>query len=152
MDQLTSPRRRRSERGLTLLEVTVALGVLAFGLLGVLAMQVHALKDGRVGRHQSRAAQIARNQMEFLNRVPWDTAIAQDTGGWVIAGDTVNNQVDTGGATVTEQAFNVDWRITDDPANPDLRQIDVRVNWQEPSDPPGFPVRRFAITSVRFRD
>ena len=154
MDQLTRPLRSLARRGgprdgFTLLEVVIALGILAFGLLAMLAMQMQALRGGNAGRHQTRAAQIARDRMEIFQRSPWITI--PDTGGWVLNADVtqIEGAVTGGAAPVsTEAAFNVDWRVTD--MLPNLRQIDVRVTWSEPSDPPGWPPRRYALTSQRY--
>jgi type IV pilus modification protein PilV len=142
-------RRRRS--GVTLVEVMIATVLLSFGLLAMLALQLHAMRGGQRGRHYTQAAQIARDRMELLYRTPWADASVQPTG-WT-APVAVTNAVDLdAGATAQEQAFNVDWRITANGA--DLRQFDVRVTWYEPNDPPppNPPIRRYAITSLRFND
>jgi Tfp pilus assembly protein PilV len=144
-----APARRRS--GMTLVEVMLATVLLAFGLLAMLALQLHAMRGGQRGRHYTEAAQIARDQMELLHRTPWTDAAVQPTA-WT-APIAVTNDVDLdAGGTAQEQAFGVDWRITANGA--DLRQVDVRVTWYEPNDPPppAAPQRRYAITSLRFND
>lgn len=155
MDQLNrllaepAPARRRG--GMTLVEVMLATVLLAFGLLAMLALQLHAMRGGQRGRHYTEAAQIARDQMELMHRTPWTDPNVQPTG-W-IAPIAVTNDVELeGGGNAQEQAFNVDWRITANGA--DLRQFDVRVTWYEPNDPPppAVPRRRYAITSLRFND
>ncbi len=155
MDQLR-PRWLRTVRsnqtGLTLVEVMVALGVLAFGLLAMLTMQIHALRTGRLGRHYTQAAQVARDRMELFHRLPWTDPQVQDTGGWVIGGDLVQSMVQVGGgggAALQEQAFTVDWRIQDVAAT-NLRLFDVRVTWREPSDRAAMAARRYAISSQRW--
>ena len=47
---------RRAEGGFTLLEIAIALGVFAVGMLGLTAMQLHAMRSGSSGRHASQAA------------------------------------------------------------------------------------------------
>jgi hypothetical protein len=136
---------------MTLVEVMLATVLLAFGLLAMLALQLHAMRGGQRGRHYTEAAQIARDQMELLHRTPWNDANVQPTA-WT-APVAVTNDVDLDGGNVTqEQAFNLDWRITANGAV--LRQFDVRVTWYEPNDPPppNPPRRRYAITSLRFND
>jgi Tfp pilus assembly protein PilV len=136
---------------MTLVEVMLATVLLAFGLLAMLALQLHAMRGGQRGRHYTEAAQIARDQMELLHRTPWTDPNVQPTA-WT-APVAVTNDVDMDGGNVTqEQAFNLDWRITANGA--DLRQFDVRVTWYEPNDPPAPtpPRRRYAITSLRFND
>lgn len=143
-----APARRR--QGLTLLEVMISLSILAFGLLAMLAMQASALKQGRYGRHTTLAAQVARDQMELLQRVPWADARIQPTAWTAPAAVPVTVQTPTG--NVQEQAFNVSWRITQDPADANLRLLDVRVLWTEPQQPPNAPPRRYAMSSVRHND
>lgn len=155
MDQLSpirSRRRPRGQAGFTLIELMIALGVLSFGLLAMLVMQIHALRSGNVGRHYTRGAQIARDQLEFLQRLPWTDPRAQATGGWLVAGNQVTNQVQSVNGNVQEQVYNVDWRITDDAVNPDLRHIDVRVTWREAEDAPApAPARRrYGVSSTRY--
>ena len=84
--------------------------------------------------------------METFQRMPW--AGVAPTGGWVLGGATQTLNVTTGGVVNAEQTFTVDWRITNILTN--LRQIEVRVTWAEPSDPPGWPLRRTALTSQRY--
>lgn len=155
MEQLTRPTaaagttRRRG--GMTLVEVMLATVLLAFGLLAMLALQLHAMRGGQRGRHYTAAAQVARDRMELLYRTPWNDPGVQPTA-WT-APLAVSTEVDLeGGAAAQEQAFAVDWRVTANGA--DLRQFDVRVTWYEPNDPPppNPPRRRYALTSLRFND
>ena len=154
MDQLTrSPSRVRA--GMTLVEVMIATVLLSFGLLAMLALQLHAMRGGQVGRHYTQAAQVARDRMELLQRLPWDHADVLPTGGWVADGNaTAMVENETLGQT-QEMLYTREYRVVADAAQPTLlRQIDVRVTWYEENDPapPAPPRRRYAITSVRFND
>jgi prepilin-type N-terminal cleavage/methylation domain-containing protein len=144
----------RRQQGMSLVEVLVAMSIIGFGLLAMLAMQLHALRGGQAGRHATDAAQVAQDRMEIFQRTDWDDPLMADTGGWVLAGDVQNRAVQGVGANNVPMAYNVDWRITDDPANTDLRLVDVRVTWYELDDPPppAAPRRRYAISSIRFDD
>ena len=148
--RLRRPRTRRLA-GLTLVEVMIALAILAVGLLAMLAMQIQAMTGGKRGRHSSTAALIAQRQMETFHRLAWIDAAIQDTGGWVMGADTVTSDVQ-GAAYGTEQTYNVDWRIQDHPTNNLLREIDVRVTWYEPKDPPppAAPRHRYAVSGFRY--
>jgi type IV pilus modification protein PilV len=158
MDQLTTGRstgRVPARAGFTLVELMIATVLLAVGLLAMLAMQMHAMQGSQVGRHYTQAAQIARDLMEELQRLPWDNARAMPTAGWVVEpAKSTDVQLEAGG-TSSEQTYALDYRIQVDPTSPaDLRLIDVRVTWYEARDPgpPTPPRRRYAITSVRFDD
>ncbi|MAG32326.1 MAG: hypothetical protein CL908_15705, partial [Deltaproteobacteria bacterium] len=74
-------RARKRRRGMSLVEIMVAMVVLAFGLLGVAALQVRAITEGSGGQHLSTASAIARNRVEELNRVAWDAVEINDTAG-----------------------------------------------------------------------
>lgn len=141
--------------GMTLLEVMIALGILAIGLLSMLAMQVSAMRNGKYGRHTTQAAQLARDQMEYLHRLDWNDADIQPTG-WTVdfkgSGTTETVQVDSASGTLQEMTYNVSYRVTNDAADTNLRLVDVRVTWTELNAPPGAPPRRYAMSTIRHDD
>ena len=61
-------------RGMSLVEMMVAMVILSFGLLGVAGLQVRAIKEGNGGQRLSTASAIARNRVEEMNRVAWNAA------------------------------------------------------------------------------
>lgn len=139
--------RSRREGGFTLIELMIALGVLAFGLLAMLAMQIHALREGREGRHTTEAARIAQQRMERLHRLAWSHADLQPAGSWT-AVDSVDVDVETASGTIQEQSYDIQHRVQSVGGATNLRQIDVRVLWTEGDS---FD-RRYAISSIRHND
>jgi type II secretory pathway pseudopilin PulG len=147
-------RRMRSARragGFTLLEVVVAMGMLATGLLAASAAQLYAMRGGKTGRHTSDAAEIAQTRIEQLQRMEFDDLLS--TGGaWEpAAGDPADIQIQTAGAPLVEQAYTVQTRITNTVAPSGgvfLKTIDVRVRWDEPNR----PGRSYTITTMRHND
>ena len=137
--------RKRGERGFTLIEVLVAMSILATGLLAVSAAQLYAMRGGRSGRHTTDAAEIAQTQIEELNRLAWDDANLAPTGGWAAA-VTRDRSVGTDGVAVIEQTYTLTWRITN--LNNWVKTIDVRVDWDEPNR----PGRSYTITTIRHND
>ncbi len=109
---------------MTLVEIMVALVVLAFGLLGVAALQVRAITESSGGQHLTTASALARNRIEELNRLAWDD-VDTTAGAW--SADTV--VADPGDTSV--QTFNRAERITDDVAAPntEVKSIEVRISW-----------------------
>ncbi len=140
---------QRREAGLTLIEVMVALAILAGGLLAMLAMQISAMRGGRVGRDYTEAARIAQDRMEFFHRLAWADPQIQPTA-WTLP-VVVNGSLSGAGPGATPQSFNMQWRIVAN-ADPNLRQIDVRVTWLDPGAAPGAVPRRYAVSSVRHND
>ena len=63
--------RARRERGLTLVELMVAMVILSIGLISLLTMQIETMKSGRIGRHVTDAGRVAQDQMEVLQNQSW---------------------------------------------------------------------------------
>jgi type IV pilus assembly protein PilV len=137
--------RKRGERGFTLIEVLVAMAILATGLLAVSAAQLYAMRGGRSGRHTTDAAEIAQTQIEQLSRLAWNDANLAPTGGWTPV-VTRDRSVETEDAPVIEQSYSLSWRITN--VNNWVKTIDVRVDWDEPNR----PGRSYTISTVRHND
>lgn len=151
MDQL---RRRRRNSGISMVEVMMALAILAGGLLVMLTMQIQAMKGGRHSRNATEAARIAQNQMEILNHQSFATLVA--TPGFT-APTVVNGVMTGGGAAAVPQVYNLSWAITANPdPNPlvtaDTFQFDVRVNWVDPNASPNTPPRTFLLSTIRYDD
>ena len=128
----------------------IALSILAVGLLAMLAVQISALRQGRMGRHVTQAAQVARDAMELLQRVDWTDPRLAPTA-WT-ALQPVTTVVQSAGGPAQEQVFNVQWRITNDVADANLRLLDVRVLWNESGQGAAAPPRRYAMSSIRHND
>lgn len=137
----------RRRHGLTLLELLIALSILSVGLLGLLAMQTHALQGSRHGRHVSEAARVAEQQMELLQRQPW---AAIPPSAWS-APRTVVGPTSGGVGPSGPQQYQVSWRVQAGP-DPALRMLDVQVNWVRPDAPVGAPQGSYSISSVRHND
>jgi prepilin-type N-terminal cleavage/methylation domain-containing protein len=137
---------RQRTSGFTLVEVVIVIGILAFGLLALSAMQIKAMHGGDRGRHATNAAAIAESRMERFQQAPW-TDIAS-TGGFIP--DPVNPVVQNNvqldvGSSINEIAYNVSHQITDVAAN-FTRAIDVRVSWTEE----GGETRSITLSSIRY--
>jgi prepilin-type N-terminal cleavage/methylation domain-containing protein len=137
--------RARKRAGFSMIEMMLALTILAGGLLAMLTAQVSALKQGKYGRHATEAAQVARDQMEYLLRLPWAAAAVQPTN-WTVATPVSLTFQDEAGA-VQQQVFNVSWRIQVAAFSTDIRSIDVRVLWTEAEATAGLATRRYVLSS-----
>jgi Tfp pilus assembly protein PilV len=132
------------------MEAVVALSILAVGLLAMLGMQLQAVRQADWGRHTTDAGRVARDQLEMFSRMDWNDADLQDTNWTAVV--AVNSDVDSVQGTFTEQVFNLQWRITTDPGNANLREIDVRVLWDEGDASGVGDQRRYAVSSMRYND
>jgi prepilin-type N-terminal cleavage/methylation domain-containing protein len=137
-------RERRGRGGFTLLEVMIALTLMAFGVLSLAALQLLVMDYAARGRSMSQASAIAQTQMEQLQRLRWTDAGMQPTGGF--AGPaTIAVTIEDGATNGVQQTYDVYVRIADMVAGV-TRSVDVRVDWDEP-DRPG---RSYALSSIRF--
>jgi len=156
MDQLIRPllrvRSQRRSEGFTLIEVVVAMGILATGLLAVSAAQLYAMRGGRSGRHTTDAAEIAQSQVEVFQRMDFQDPGLNATAGWdPPGGNQVDRSVQTPGAPVIEQSYSMQWRIVNGPLVSGrifLKTIDVQVTWDEPNR----PGRSYTMTTMRHND
>lgn len=133
-------RNRRGRTGFSLIEVTVALMVLSFGLLTIALMQLHAMRGASKGRHLSAASMIAREQMEQIGRVPfseldnktWGQSEAWMSDLGLTRGDVpVLVDLPDGDAQI-ESVYSVDWQLSDVSSNdPDLKNVELVVSWQD---------------------
>ncbi len=147
MDRLNSAARARRTRGFSLIEVMVALSILAVGLLSVAAAQLYAMRGGSSGRHSSSAAVVAHSQLENFQRLDFtDADLAATAGAFVAAPSPSQTVVQTPDGDAVEMTYLLSWRI----ANLDAtrKAIDVRVTWDEPNR----PGRQLVISTVRHDD
>ena len=134
-------RRRRSRSGFSLLELMIAMSVHGLGLLSVTFAQIQALNHGSRGRHTSAATAIAQNQYELLLRMPFSDPQLTATGVWaaapwitpqapLVTGDVPVTVLQGDNSRSTELVYNVQYRVSA-AATPELRNVDLRVNWNE---------------------
>ena len=127
---------------MSLVEIMVAMVVLSFGLLGVAAIQVRAITEGTGGRHLSVASAIARNRVEELNRITWDDALLNDSGGAWSAATNV-----PGGDLTYARSERITWDVAN-AANVAIKSIEVRVLWGDEKR----QNRQVLLTSARLRE
>lgn len=123
LEQNGAADRRRA--GMTLVEIMVSLVVLAFGLLGVAALQVRAITESSGGQHLSTASAVARNRVEELSRLDWDAVVLNDSAGSWSADTSI---------VMADQTYARAERITDNdptPAEATVKAIEVRVTWTD---------------------
>lgn len=149
MSERNRRNRRSREGGITLIETTIALVILGVGILAMLAAQITALEQTSQGRHSTEAAQVARDQMEFLQRLPWTHAAVAPSAGWKAARTVSTNVARQGGAAVVqEQDFSMDYRVMTSVLDPGMRTLDVRVQWSDDDSGAGGAQRIYTMTTL----
>ena len=114
--------RRRS--GFSLIEVMVALGILAFGLLGVTAGHLLAMRVSTSSRGATLAMDLAEQQLEIFQAMSAADVLALQ--------GTPNdpaNPIDPDPSDDTTMAFTRRWIIVPDTPEVGVTSITVEVDW-----------------------
>ena len=68
-----------TNRGYTLIEIMIAIGIFAIGFLAIASLQITASKNSRTGSEITEAATIATDRMEMLMVLPFDDPLLDPT-------------------------------------------------------------------------
>lgn len=110
---------RRSESpdsGFTIIEIMVALTVLALGIAGILSIQMTALRATAYNRHAAEASVLAEDRMELLRTQPAETLADGE------------DRVDALGIPGEDSFYRRSWTVA---TNLGLVTIEVKVAWDE---------------------
>jgi prepilin-type N-terminal cleavage/methylation domain-containing protein len=139
------------DRGLTLLEILAAIGILAFGLLAIATMQASAIKGNSRAIDTTEAITLAQDKAEELMRLTYEHADLTDTDSDGTNQDTnddgsddvgpdldfgLNDTVD-GDGNVLADVFEVNgrytvyWNIAVDEALDNVKTIRIIVVWTD---------------------
>ena len=126
-------RAARGEDGFSLIEVLVALTILAVGLLSLALLQVTAIKGNASASKSTIATDLAQTKLELFRRDAW-TAIDNSANTTFGAGTTpiyASVPVDAGdNVTVRGTMFYRIWRVLPN-ATDSLKTITVWTCWQD---------------------
>jgi type IV pilus assembly protein PilV len=106
----------RRQRGFTLIEVMVAMTLMAIGLLGVLALAKGAASASGYSRRATEAAILAEDKLEELRTVPVAAAVDDE--------DVVDSAGVASDDGLFTRAWSIDWVG-------ELGTITVSVTWAE---------------------
>lgn len=113
--------------GFTLLEVLIAVVVLAFGLLAIAQMQVIAIRFNYQGRDATEAVTLAKDQLEYLKSLPFNHDDLDD-----ITEDNNDDLTDTGTIDHADPnnpiggRYTRIWNVAD---RADTKAVNVVVSW-----------------------
>jgi len=120
-------RPRGDASGFTLLEVMIAMALLAIGVLGVAGAQIMALKFTRDSRIRAQAMFLAEQQIETIHAMSAVNVIALKTD--PDYPDDPNNPIDPTPGDGDSNTFDRRWDIAEDDPEPDVLTITVEVDY-----------------------
>lgn len=128
VDRSSRAKRRalaKRTRGVSLIEVIVALAVLGFGMLAMAAAQISAYRFSDSSRERTLAHGLAQQQIEIFQSM--STASIEAA---ILAGTTDPlSPIDPDPNDSAVMAFNRTWLITPDTPEPGVYTVQVTVNW-----------------------
>jgi type IV pilus assembly protein PilV len=138
--------KRKNQDGFTLVEILIAIAILAFGLLAVATMQVRAIKTNAIASGISQGLTLGQAKVEELMNLSYSHLDLDDDGGGISNGtgqDADDNGVDddggnfglddTTGADGSEAngRYTIYWNIAVDEPVTSSKTIRVIVTWTE---------------------
>ena len=108
----------RNKRGFTLLEILVAITILATGLLGVAGLNLGIMKGNLVSNRVTTATALAQDKMENINRMDYSQVTEANI-----------PQEGYNGGIQDYPLYKRDTVITLDTPSPGMKTVQVTVSW-----------------------
>lgn len=121
----------KDEKGFSLIELLIAMSVLAVGMLAAASMQYSAVRNNTQGNVSTQASMLAKSQLEMLKN--------QDIGSAVLAAGDYSDATPIDENGNPGGIYNRSWRI--DPLGTSARRIRMTVQWTKFGDPRSVVVR-----------
>ncbi len=118
-----------NKKGFTIIEVMIAMTILAIGLLSIGTMQITAVKGNKIAMDISRASYLAESKLEELLSMPFVNADGVDTNSNGPVGlDAATT--DTADRFEINGRYTVFWNIADDFPFNNTKTIKIIVIWR----------------------
>ena len=128
----------RKEKGFSLIEVIIAIGILSVGILGVATMQVTSIRGNAFADKVTQATTWGGDRIEKLACLQWDSAFLQDSDGDGVNGlnDTgFDNDTDTQGDSdqplIQQGQYTIQWNVAEDDLIGETKTVHVIVTWSD---------------------
>ena len=140
------------QKGFTIIEIMIAIVILAIGLLSVASMQINAIKGNKFSDNITCALTLAEDKMEELLGLDYNNPELEDT---VVGNNSDLSRIDPG--WIDRQELNIDeagrsnagkfrrvWNIADNGPVENNKTITVIVTWDNDS-------HQVSLTSIKRR-
>lgn len=107
-----------NSKGFTLIEVLIALIILAISLLALAGLMTTTTKNNSVGGRITEAATLAQDKLEELRASPWDS----------IPVNVTNSDSPESRPGVQYERT---WVASLNGSNPDLKEIKITISWKD---------------------
>jgi type IV pilus assembly protein PilV len=118
--QRTEIRAMQNDAGFTIIEVVIAISILAVGLLGVAAMQTSAIQVNSAAGQMTTRMNWAQDKMEELMALPYTDTLLVDNNSAV---GVMTNHTDTSPPT----GYTITWSVDNHNPVPNTKRIVVTV-------------------------
>jgi prepilin-type N-terminal cleavage/methylation domain-containing protein len=88
---MVNRRRRAAQRGFTLIELMVSMALSTIGLLGLMALQMIAVRGNMMSRNFGEAVSVAQQRLETAARTPYANLSGLADAGCTVAGSVVSS-------------------------------------------------------------
>ncbi|MBW2447710.1 MAG: hypothetical protein JRG83_17510 [Deltaproteobacteria bacterium] len=127
---------------MTLIEVMIAIMLLAVGVAGMISIQVLAMRDEAIARQDNDASRIARDVLEQVARLPFTTVLptaGYDEPAWISNAGYDDGEVPVSvqtpeGGEIDQLVYQVNWQVTAVPGQSSLRSVDIQIAWTDAAD------------------
>ena len=134
-------KKSNSNNGFTIIELMIAMAIMAFGVLGYTFLQIRSMQNRVFSREMNRATIIAQEFMEEIMALPYNHTLLTDAAD----GSSSPTSHPTGGTVVTrdgkqwvpttEGNFNyyTRWEVTAGVPDTDIKLIELFTVWEKKS-------------------
>jgi type IV pilus assembly protein PilV len=116
---------KKNNSGFTLIEILITIVILSVGILGVMTMQIQAMRSNAEARKVTESASWVTDEFERLMAIPYDDAQMAPGAAFTPPNTIINNPAfpEVGPYTVTYTVSNEGNPI------PNVKAVDVMVTW-----------------------
>ena len=125
------------KKGTTLIELLIAIAVIVIGLLALYSAIVTGMTLNLKAKHRAIAYNVGAQEMEILRNTAFSSLTDRADGPYIgtVSGLT---QLPTGMGQLTIQNYS---------GNPDIKQINIKVLWQESGQP-----KNITLTTLIYKE